>query len=62
MNGFKWFDHVIRREKMEVVRTVVDTNVQGSGRRSIKRWLGAIKNVMKTAGVCVDGVRDQKKI
>lgn len=50
----------MKREKLEVIRMVMEMNVEvsrGRGRLK-KRWLDAFKNDTRAVGVCVDGARD----
>jgi len=45
----------MRRENSEVIRTVMEINVEGrrEKRRPKKKWLDAFGYDMRTAGVCV---------
>jgi len=53
----------MRREDLEVVRTVMEMNIEerkGSGTPR-KEWLDAIGCDIRNAGVCVDDVGDHVK-
>lgn len=62
-NLLRWFGLVVRREKSEAIRTVMEMNVIGSRRRGRpkRRWLDAIMSGMRTAGVFVDVVGNRVK-
>ena len=52
-NRLRWFGHVMRREESEVVRTVMNMNVEerrGRGRPK-KRWIIHVRTDMKDKGV-----------
>jgi len=57
-NRLRWFGHVIRRKDLEVVRTVLELNVEerrGRGKPK-KKWLNVIECDMRTTAVCVNDV------
>ncbi|XP_050534488.1 uncharacterized protein LOC126901782 [Daktulosphaira vitifoliae] len=62
-NRLRWFGHVMRREELEAIRTVIAMNVEGRrGRgRPKKRWKDANECDMRTADVSVDDVGDRVK-
>jgi len=41
-NRYKWFGHVMRKEDLEAVRTIMELSMEGRGRPTIK-WLNVIK-------------------
>jgi len=53
----------MKRENSEVVRTIIEMNVEGRRERGRpkKTWLDAIRIDMRPAGVCVDDVGDRGK-
>jgi len=51
----------MRREELEAVRTVMETNIEGRRGRRSKKWVNTIKEDMRTAGVCVENVGDRAK-
>jgi len=62
-NRLRWFGHVMRKEDLETVRTVMELSVEGKkGRgRPKKKWLNRIEYNNRTAGVCVNNVGDRVK-
>jgi len=51
----------MKRENLEVIRTILKMNVEGRrGRRPKKKWFDAIRYDM-TVGVCVGDVRNYVK-
>jgi len=62
-NTLRWFGHVMRREDLEVVRTVMELSVKErrGRRRPKKKWLNGIECDMRTSGVCVNDVGNRVK-
>jgi len=47
---FRWFDHIMRKDNLEAVRTIMEVDVKGRS-RSKKKSVDAIRFNMRTA-VC----------
>jgi hypothetical protein len=62
-NRLAWYGHVMRRDKIHIIKRVMTMNVHGHPSRGLPRtrWINCVKDDMKVKGVSMEMTSDRRE-